>query len=108
MTPDPKPRKRHVATPKEWAQLRRVFELDPCWICEGRWTELHHLLPRSQRGDDLGVNLVPLCAACHKLVTENDPQAKAALRSALRCWNLNYIADRAGPAWLDARYPVAA
>lgn len=41
--------------------------------------ELHHVLPRSQRGDDVRANLVWLTVDRHRRITANDPEAREAL-----------------------------
>lgn len=84
-----------------------------CRVCGARTlaVDAHHVVPRSQGGDDVAENLVPLCApwepSCHRLVTENDPDALRALRAALEADEIAYVISRKGEAWLDARYPPA-
>jgi 5-methylcytosine-specific restriction endonuclease McrA len=81
-----------------------------CRVCGGRTgLERHHLVPRSQRGDDVDENIVPLCGpwmpSCHKLVTENDPAALATLRGRLWPEEEAYVARKMGWGWLERRYP---
>lgn len=72
VTPDPKPRKRIVATKQEWDAIAEAKQ-GPCRICrrvESNGSvhsriELHHLVRRSQGGDDVAENIVPLCGECH-------------------------------------------
>ncbi len=84
-----------------------------CRICGKRTLALdpHHIVPRSQGGDDVADNFAPLCApwepSCHRRVTENDPEALRALRAALRPEELAYVFARKGDAWLERRYPSA-
>jgi 5-methylcytosine-specific restriction endonuclease McrA len=54
----------HADRAKECAVSGRVDRL-----------ELHHILPRSQGGDDVRANLVWLVADIHHRVTANDPVA---------------------------------
>lgn len=82
-----------------------------CRICQRRrGLERHHLVPRSQGGDDVEQNLVPLCgtfeAECHRRVTENEPAALAALRAALWPEEEAYVAAKMGASYLDRRYPA--
>jgi len=111
--PDPKPTKRYRASRKEWAHMRRVFSTSRCLVCAGEWTELHHVLPRDGGGpypcgDDVVVNVAPLCAPCHRKVEARDPEALAALRANLNDahkWYLTYRLGHAAPAWLDRHLP---
>lgn len=72
VTPIPKPRKRIRATAAEWAAIAEAKQ-GPCRICrriESNGSvhsriELHHLIRRSQGGDDVAENIVPLCGECH-------------------------------------------
>ena len=47
---------------------RRVLERDG-WRCQGcgspRNLEVHHIVKRSQLGNDVDANLITLCASCH-------------------------------------------
>ena len=73
VAPDPKPRKRIVATKAEWAAIAEAKQ-GPCRICrrvESNGSvhskiQLHHLIRRSQGGDDVPENIVPLCGECHR------------------------------------------
>jgi 5-methylcytosine-specific restriction endonuclease McrA len=104
----PKPRKRIRAAGVGMAVVRAEQR---CRICGKRThhLEAHHLVPRSQGGDDVPDNFVPLCGpwqpSCHQRVTENHPDALRALRAALRPAEVAYIVERKGQAWLDRRYP---
>lgn len=70
--PDPKPLKRIRATADEWAEIAEAKQ-GPCRICrrvESNGSvhsriELHHLIRRSQGGDDVAENIIPLCGECH-------------------------------------------
>lgn len=60
--PDPKPRKR-VTNPK--ATKLKLQADRKCRSCEQPATDGHHVLLRSQGGDDVPDNIMPLCHACH-------------------------------------------
>ncbi len=84
-----------------------------CQICGARTLALdpHHLVPRSQGGDDVIPNFAALCIlepACHARVTANDPAALSALRASLDALQVAYIVERKGAAWLERRYPGTA
>lgn len=87
-----------------------------CRLCGRRVPQVghidrHHLVPRSQSGDDVEANLVGLCApwepSCHRLITANDRVALMRLRAALWPEEVAYVVEKKGQAWLDARYPDA-
>lgn len=82
-----------------------------CRICRRRTKNLakHHLVPRSQGGDDVNDNLVPLCDPwepwCHDKVTKGRPEAVRALRASLTADEVAYIVGKKGEHWLEQRYP---
>ena len=91
----PKRQRRIVATKEEWAAIAEAKQ-GPCRICrrvEGNGSvhskiELHHLIRRSQGGDDVAENIVPLCGECHRWLHAGghaalrlEPAEKAYLRS---------------------------
>lgn len=50
------------------AAMRRCCLLDrECWGCEGPPSDPHHFVFRSDGGDDVDENLIPLCHHCHML-----------------------------------------
>lgn len=63
--------------------LLQILHLSPTKECALCGTtdrlELHHVLPRSQSGDDVRENLVFLCASEHELITHNDRATRKAL-----------------------------
>jgi 5-methylcytosine-specific restriction endonuclease McrA len=103
--PDPKPRKRIVNTDAGVGKLRQERA---CRVCGQRTLllERHHLVKRSQGGDDVDANLVPLCGyGCHGKVEAKDRETLVLLRQKLRPDELDYIIVRKGEAWLDRMYP---
>lgn len=67
MTPDPRPAKR-VRDPDLMRRLHLERFGEPCERCEARpGTQLHHIVLRSQGGDDVAENLAWLCWHCHHL-----------------------------------------
>lgn len=106
---DAKPLKRHRASRTEWAGLHKVFVNERCWICNGRWSDLHHILSRAQGGDDVVANLAPLCRECHTAVEERKIVTRSLLRGALLPSHYEYLAskldDRLG-SWLERNYPT--
>ena len=106
--PDPKPPKRYRAKKKDWEVMHRHFAGHGCWLCEARSWELHHIIPRSQGGDDVTPNLFPVCAACHARLHAGDAGARHRLRVMLAANHLSYIRFKKGEkweGWLDRRYP---
>lgn len=77
VTPDPRPEKRLRATQDGWAEIRAGFEHATCVHCGLAAQSLHHILPRSQGGGDVEVNLAPLCGTgttgCHGLLEGHGP-----------------------------------
>jgi len=63
VTPDQKPRKRIIDS----AAQRVKLDADPnCRVCSDRATDPHHILLKSQGGDDIEDNIMPLCFDCHR------------------------------------------
>ena len=109
---DPRPERRYRATQAEWDEIRAHFAGGPCYAClDHPWRELHHVLPRSQGGDDVVVNLVALCSDCHRRIEARDAVCRASLRASLMAENLDYLRFRLGEtwlAWLDRNYQSGA
>jgi hypothetical protein len=112
MTPDPK-REKRIRDPE---LLRRMhFEFEECVICGVVDFSVHHVLKRSQGGDDVRENLVALCghgtAGCHGLVELADADACAALGAYLDAERpdvVTYLQNRLGSPdaaaeWLQQR-----
>ncbi len=63
--PDPKPVRRVRASQADWSGIHELFKDAVCVYSGRRPVELHHILPRSQGGDDVVVNLAPLTREAH-------------------------------------------
>lgn len=93
--------RRKVASPKQWAAIR-AEKLTGCRLaateCVGKAyvCELHHLVSRSQGGDDVADNLVALCASCHHRVTGRHPAPLAALAASLSDSEYAYVVGKLG------------
>jgi hypothetical protein len=62
MISDPKPAKRI----RDRTAFQDFYAKDhACLVCGWHFCEAHHVLHRSQGGDDVLANLVPLCSNCH-------------------------------------------
>lgn len=92
--------RRKVAGPKQRQALRAeklngrecrmtVFTGTPA-------TELHHLVPRSQGGDDEADNLIPVCSSCHRNITNNNRYALQRLATLLTDAEYAYIIGKLG------------
>jgi len=106
---DPKPAPRHVATAEEWAEFHAIYRGSRCRVCGGQYEELHHLVPRSQSGDDALGNLIPLCRSCHQKVEARDKLARMAVRGSLIASHRDYLRRKLGErweVWLDRNYPL--
>ena len=106
---DPKPQKRFRASAREWERIRDAFSEDRCWVCSERWTELHHIYPRGQGGDDVTVNLAPVCRECHARIEAREPIARSLIRQALMPSNLAYLRYKLGEnteGWLSRHYAL--
>ncbi len=104
--PDPKPDARHVATREEWADIARQ-KAGPCRVCGSLYgIELHHLVNRSQRGDDTANNVIPLCQGCHRQVTNRDHAVVHLVRASLTVEEEMYCVHKKSQWWLDDTYPT--
>jgi 5-methylcytosine-specific restriction endonuclease McrA len=110
--PDPKSRSlargerrrfRHKATKDEWARIVKAKQ-GPCRVCVrptsngSYWgkIELHHIVPRSQGGDDVADNIVPLCGSCHILVTDRRGTVLTRLEQSLTDSEYAYVISKLG------------
>ena len=104
---------RFVASEKEWLALYEE-KLGPCRVCgkggpAGVGCSLHHVVPKSQLGDDVAANLVPLCGSgttgCHGRVENRDRMSRSILRSKMSLNEREYVIEKQGIGWLDRHYP---
>lgn len=114
MASDPKPQKRYRADSREWKDIHRAFRGSTCRLCPKPFESLHHIYPRGQGGDDVIVNLAPVCGSgttgCHGRLEARDPATRAAMRDALtdaNRWYLTWKLGHGAEAWLDRAYPAA-
>ncbi len=107
-SPDPRPEARHVATRSEWAEIA-VVKHGPCRACGSLNIELHHLVPRSQRGSDTAMNIIPLCSDCHRCFTDRShawDEVAGAIRRSLQADEVGYVLAKKSRWWLDRMYPA--
>lgn len=66
----PKNKRRKLSAKKYRELCEYIADRDPiCQICRKRASvDVHHVIKRSQSGDDSKNNLVGLCRHCHSLV----------------------------------------
>jgi hypothetical protein len=84
---------RHKAT---WAEKQKLYreKAAPCRICGHALVQLHHLIRRSQGGDDVADNLVPLCLLCHGELHRDDGTTARRLMARLTPAELAYMRSR--------------
>lgn len=107
VSPDPRPPARHIASNEEWEAIIRA-KAGPCRGCGELATEFHHLVARSQRGDDVAANIVPLCSFCHRVYTDKTPgweDVAHAVRHTLTPAEIAYMADKKSKWWIGKAYP---
>ena len=105
--------RRKVASPKQW-QAIQAAKIGPCRVCLDPTTngrifgliQLHHVVPRDFGGDDVAVNLVPLCQLCHHAVTVFRPAESRALCAALTDAEYAYAVAKAGEGFAERIYGV--
>jgi 5-methylcytosine-specific restriction endonuclease McrA len=105
--------RRHVASPKQW-QVLHAAKSGPCRICldpasNGRVhsrIQLHHVVSREDHGDDYAANLVPLCPACHVLVTRRSPVECRMLLAHLTDEEYAYMIERGGEQYPERAYGI--
>lgn len=67
-----------------------------CWACSTPTAhiEMHHIIPRSDGGDDSSTNLMPLCKSCHDRVTFGFGDMNYLI------YILSQLSNPATPAWV--------
>lgn len=113
-SPAPKPQGRIVASPAEWDRLRGLFTHACCVSCGLPCESLHHVVPRSQGGDDIEMNLAPMCGdgtrGCHGRLESHAPgweRIAGHVRAYVmaRASRHVYVLDKIGQDRFDRRYP---
>lgn len=106
------------ADPKSGARIRDPallrqahWSFDECVVCGGIDISIHHVLPRSQGGDDVWENLVALCGdgvyGCHGAVEHGSDAVCRALGLHLlkeRPDTVTYLQERLGSAEAAAEF----
>lgn len=111
---DPKPVRRHKATPAEKRELDRAFEHACCVKCGIAYQHKHHIVFRgADSGDDVLENLAPMCNSCHDRF-HGRAGGWERVSQAIRNYiyqdpgRLAYVLERLGQDRLDRRYPPLA
>lgn len=105
---DPRPVKRHKASPAEWRSIREALLPTDCRVCHTqRASHLHHVASRAQGGDDIRENLLPVCASCHDLIHGRSDWALSQVRDRIteNPSMLDYLIRQKGWDWLNRSYP---
>lgn len=103
--------RRKIAGPKQWQALV-AEKAGPCRICHWGWAtgygalEMHHLVSRAQRGDDVADNLIPLCAVHHLAVTTGDSAALQRVALTLTDAERAYIVGKLGEGGMERLFGV--
>ena len=108
VTPDWKPERRIKAKRGDW---KRWHETPAhCVICGDRAESKHHIVRKSQGGDDVPENLADVCGhgtrGCHGLIEARHHPTLCALRFALTPEQRAYVIGKKGEAWFDRAYPM--
>jgi hypothetical protein len=116
---------RYVASASEWGLLHLLLRPPgtTCLCGCGRLADsLHHLINRSQGGDDVVANLIPLAGdgttLCHGALTSanrtldertqrwvHPEHVRQGVRRHLAPWHLQYMTDKKGMEWVERTYP---
>lgn len=107
--------KRIVATKAQWAVIAAA-KLGPCRVCcdpcrNGKiygLAQFHHLVPRSQMGDDVPDNIVPLCLFCHGDVTRRVSSSLRKLAESLTDAEYAYCIGKLGEGAIERLFGVGA
>lgn len=109
---DEKPARRIKASPRDWLRIRATkLNAQRCRICSEKPAEsLHHICPKSLRGDDVAENMVGLCGdgttGCHGLVEARDGWACSLLGQRLTAVEREYVLEKKGSGFLARYYGV--
>lgn len=72
--------------------------------CGRRTVDPHHVVFKSQGGDDVAANLVGLCRPCHDLITDEDRIVQHSLGEYVlehRWDTIGYLQEMFGEQWRD-------
>lgn len=95
---------RQRAGTKRWQQIAEAKQ-GPCRVCGAPGpNQLHHIVSRAQLGADTEANIAPLCAVCHKAVTERDRAACRALIESLDDAEYSYALHKGGEDFFERAY----
>jgi len=98
--------RRKVASPKQWQAIIEA-KRGPCrlerFICEGR-IEYHHIVPRSQGGDDVEDNIAPLCTYHHANLWM--PSPRRAFAELLTDAEYAYVVGKLGESGMERLFGV--
>jgi hypothetical protein len=113
--PDPRPSKRLRASQADWSDIHKEFSHACCVSCGLPYQSLHHVVPRSQGGDDYKANLAPMCGdgtrGCHGILESHAPGWER-IAAAVRVYVLTnrprcvYVIGKIGWDRFNARYPL--
>jgi hypothetical protein len=111
--PHPKPLRRVKASSAQWSEIREGFAHATCVHCGLEAQSLHHIVPKSQGGDDVPENLAPLCGdgtrGCHGKLESHGPgweRVAAAIRQYVITNNARrHYAEQKLGARFNRRYP---
>jgi hypothetical protein len=99
VTSDPKPPKR---IRDRDALLRKLASSPLCRNgCGDRATDPHHILLRSQGGDDVEDNILPLCRLCHRMYHDGNITLRINLDE--RLYVLTKLGQNPGTVYLEKR-----
>lgn len=95
VTPHPRPDARIV---DRTATTRKVLAEPECRACGEPAATGHHVIPKSERGDDVLDNIAPVCGSgttgCHGLTEARDRETRHQL---IRAENVAYVYRKLGP-----------
>jgi hypothetical protein len=106
----PKRYRRKIASPKQWQSIEAAKQ-GPCRVCgvpsSLAPTQLHHVVPRDQHGDDVAENIVPVCQPCHDAITRRAQPECLLLFLALSDAEYAYAVEKAGEDVWERVYGLA-
>jgi hypothetical protein len=105
--------RRKVASPKQW-QAIIAAKIGPCRVCcepgmNGSGfpkVQFHHIVSRTDNGDDVADNIAPLCPVCHEGVTVRMGGCCLALLASLTNAEYAYMIQRGGEDYAERAYGI--